>query len=92
MDSHLSKEQYLKILDYNVKEGVQYFTFNIPNTKCKSCGHIVKAPITVCPKCPSKDLVSYTRIIGYLRPVTAFGADRSYEEARRTYINGRNQI
>lgn len=92
LDSHLSKEQYLKILDYNVKEGVQYFTFNIPNTKCKSCGHIVKAPVTVCPKCASKDLVYYTRIIGYLRPVTAFGADRSYEEARRTYINGRNQI
>ena len=92
LDSHLSKEQYLKILDYNVKEGVQYFNFNIPNTKCNSCGHIVKAPVTVCPKCASKDLVYYTRIIGYLRPVTAFGADRSYEEARRTYINGRNQI
>ena len=92
LDSHLSKEQYLKILDYNVKEGVQYFTFNIPNTKCEECGYIVKAPITECPHCGSKNLTYYTRIIGYLRPTTAFSADRSYEEARRNYINGKNQI
>lgn len=92
LDSHLSKEQYLKILDYNVKEGVQYFTFNIPNTKCNSCGHIVKAPMTECPKCGGTDMTYYTRIIGYLRPTTSFGKDRAIEEKRRTYSDGKSQI
>lgn len=85
LDAHLSKEQYKKILDYNVKEGVQYFTFNIPNSKCNSCGHIVKAPITVCPCCGETDITYYTRIIGYLRPITSFSADRAFEASRRKY-------
>lgn len=86
LDFHLSKEQYLKILDYNVKEGVQYFTFNVPYTKCASCGHIVNAYVSECPMCASQDLIYYTRIIGYLRPITSFSADRSYEAARRNYV------
>lgn len=92
LDAHLSKEQYLKILDYNVREGVQYFTFNIPNTKCNNCGHIVKAPMTECPHCGGTDMTYYTRIIGYLRPTTSFGKDRAIEESTRTYSDGKSQI
>lgn len=64
LEEHLSKEQYLKLLDFAIQEGTSYFTFNIPNSKCENCGHIVKAPITECPKCGSKDVTWYTRIIG----------------------------
>ena len=64
LEEHLSKEQYLKLLDFAVKEGTSYFTFNIPNSKCEDCGHIVKAPITECPKCKSNHITWYTRIIG----------------------------
>ena len=64
LEEHLSKEQYLKLIDFAVQEGTSYFTFNIPNSKCEDCGHIVKAPITECPKCGSKDVTWYTRVIG----------------------------
>ena len=64
LDAHLSKPQYLKLIDFAVQEGTSYFTFNIPNCKCNDCKHIVKAPIKVCPKCGSTDITSYTRIIG----------------------------
>ena len=85
LEEHLSKEQYLKLIDFAVQEGTSYFTFNIPNSKCEDCGHIVKAPIDTCPKCGSKDVTWYTRVIGYLRPVTAFSRDRQIEAAKRTY-------
>lgn len=87
LDQHLSKEQYLKLIDFAIQEGTSYFTFNIPNSKCESCGHIVKAPIEKCPCCGSTDITQYTRVIGYLRPIKAFGNDRQIEASRRVYSN-----
>lgn len=92
LDSHLSKEQYLKLIRFAVKTGTNYFTFNVPNTKCEDCGHIVKQPLDVCPKCGSTHTTKYTRIIGYLRPLTAYGSDRYLEALKRVYSNGREEI
>ena len=85
LEDHLSKEQYLKLIDFAIQEGTNYFTFNIPNSKCDDCGFITKHPITECPKCGSKNITWYTRVIGYLRPIKAFGIDRQIEAAKRTY-------
>ena len=85
LNEHLSKEQYLKLIDFAIQEGTSYFTFNIPNSKCDDCKHIVKAPINECPKCSSKNVTWYTRIIGYLRPISSFSKDRQIEAAKRTY-------
>lgn len=64
LDSHLSKEQYLKIIKYAAEEGCKYFTFNIPNSECDNCGYITKVPIKECPKCGSKNISYYDRVIG----------------------------
>ena len=64
LEEHLNKEQYLKLIDYAIREGTSYFTFNIPNSKCEDCGYITKHPIVECPKCHSKNISQYTRIIG----------------------------
>ena len=85
LQDHLSKEQYLKLIDFAIENGTSYYTFNIPNSKCESCGHIIKKPIEICPCCGSNNITQYTRIIGYLRPIPAFGRDRQIEAAKRTY-------
>lgn len=85
LQDHLSKEQYLKLIDFAVSQGTNYFTFNIPNSQCDDCHFITKHPIKVCPKCGSSHITQYTRIIGYLRPITAFGFDRKIEAGERTY-------
>lgn len=85
LEDHLSKEQYLKLIDFAIANGTNYFTFNIPNSKCDDCGYITKHPITECPKCHSKNITQYTRVIGYLRPIKSFGKDRQIEAAKRTY-------
>lgn len=92
LDDHLSKEQYIKLIDFAIKEGTSYFTFNIPNSKCNECGYITKHPITECPKCNSNNITQYTRVIGYLRPVTSFGSDRQVESSKRTYSDGKNEV
>ena len=85
LEDHLSKEQYLKLIDFAIANGTNYFTFNIPNSKCDDCGYITKHPITECPKCHSKNITQYTRIIGYLRPIKSFGKDRQIEASKRVY-------
>ena len=85
LQDHLSKEQYLKLIDFAVSQGTNYFTFNIPNSQCDDCHFITKHPIKVCPKCGGSHITQYTRIIGYLRPITAFGSDRKIEAKERTY-------
>jgi ribonucleoside-triphosphate reductase len=85
LEDHLSKEQYLKLIDFAIANGTNYFTFNIPNSKCEDCGYITKHPITECPKCHSNNITQYTRVIGYLRPIKTFGKDRQIEASKRTY-------
>lgn len=85
LEDHLSKEQYLKLIDFAIANGTNYFTFNIPNSKCDDCGYITKHPITECPKCHSNHITQYTRVIGYLRPVKSFGKDRQIEASKRVY-------
>lgn len=92
LEDHLSKEQYLKLIDFAIANGTNYFTFNIPNSKCDDCGYITKHPITECPKCHSNHITQYTRVIGYLRPIKSFGKDRQVEASHRTYSDGRSEI
>ena len=85
LEDHLSEEQYLKLIDFAIANGTNYFTFNIPNSKCDDCGYITKHPITECPKCHSNHITQYTRVIGYLRPIKSFGKDRQIEASKRVY-------
>ena len=64
LEEHLSKEQYLKLIDFAIQQGTFYFTFNVPNTECLDCHNIEKIPVNQCPKCGSKNLTQWTRIIG----------------------------
>lgn len=92
LEDHLSKEQYLKLIDFAIANGTNYFTFNIPNSKCEDCGKIIKRPIDTCPCCGSHNITQYTRVIGYLRPTKAFGSDRQQEARNRIYSDGKSLV
>ena len=85
LDSHLSKEQYLKIMEYGRKIGCNYYTFNIPISECKDCGHVVNSPIIECPICHSHNIEYWTRIIGFLTAVGNWGPERLKEFLKRIY-------
>jgi len=88
LDDHLTKQQYRLLLQTAIRTGCNYFTFNIPNTLCKACGTISKHRIDRCPKCGSTDLDYATRVIGYLKRVSRFAAERQTEEHKRYYAKG----
>ena len=85
LDSHLTKEQYRKLMDVAVKAGCNYFTYNIPNTICNKCGHIDKRYLHSCPECGSDDLDYMTRIIGYMTRISRWSEPRQIEGAARYY-------
>ena len=85
LQEHLSKEQYLKLIDFAIAQGTSYFTFNVPNTECDDCGFISKQRLKKCPKCGSEHLTWWTRVIGFLRPTKKFDQFREIEESQRTY-------
>lgn len=92
LEDHLSKEQYLKLIDFAIAQGTNYFTFNIPNSQCDDCGFITKHPIKECPKCHSKNITQWTRTIGYLRPIKSMDYYRQIEAGKRIYSNGKDEV
>ena len=92
LEEHLSKEQYLKLIDFAISQGTFYFTFNVPNSECLDCGNIEKIPVEKCPKCGSTHITQWTRIIGYLRPIRCFDKYRQIEAKTRVYSNGKEEI
>ena len=82
---HLSKEQNRKLLKYAASVGCNYFTYNVRNTACNSCGYISKHDLDKCPHCGSTDVDKLTRIIGYLKRVKSFAEPRQVEEGMRHY-------
>lgn len=89
LEEHLSKEQYLKLLDYAAERGTSYFTYNIPNSECtnESCHFIAKFPMDVCPKC-GHPMRIWTRVVGFLRPIEGYDKGRYWDATQRVYSKG----
>jgi anaerobic ribonucleoside-triphosphate reductase len=85
LKEHLTKEQYEKVLNYAIKTGCTYYTFNIPNTVCNKCGKISKHFDKKCRWCGSEDLDYGTRIIGYIKRISRFSLERQKEASKRYY-------
>lgn len=91
LEEHLSKEQYLKLLDYAAERGTSYFTYNIPNSECtnESCHFIAKYPMDACPKC-GHPMRIWTRVVGFLRPIEGYDKGRYWDATQRVYSKNVN--
>lgn len=89
LDTHLSKEQYKGLMKAAREYGCNYFTFNVPMTKCLDCNHVVNGPVGKCPKCGSTNIDYYTRVIGFLTPISNWSPERKQEFFERLY--GKNK-
>lgn len=85
LDEALSTDGYLSLFDIAGKTGCNYFCINVRITICNSCQHIDKRTLHHCPACGSSDIDHATRIIGYLKRISAFSAGRRKEHERRWY-------
>lgn len=85
LEQQLSEKNAYNLLNIAAKTGCQYFCINVKITLCNECGHIDKKTLNHCPSCLSKDVDYGTRVIGYLKRVSAFSKDRRVEHHLRHY-------
>ena len=85
LDDYLTVEGAQQLLKLAATTGCSYWCTNIKITICNSCGNIDKRTLHACPACGSADIDYGTRIIGYLKRVSAFSKGRRVEEASRFY-------
>ncbi|MEN9464820.1 MAG: anaerobic ribonucleoside-triphosphate reductase [Pseudomonadota bacterium] len=81
----LSEEGYVHLLNIAAKTGCNYFCVNVKITICNDCEHIDKRTLAYCSECGSEDIDYGTRVIGYLKRVSAFSAGRRKEHNLRHY-------
>ncbi|WP_456070190.1 anaerobic ribonucleoside-triphosphate reductase [Haemophilus paraphrohaemolyticus] len=85
LDEALTQAGYRTMLEIAAKTGCNYFCINVKITICNDCDHIDKRTLQYCPKCGSKDIDYGTRVIGYLKRVSAFSSARQKEHSLRFY-------
>lgn len=85
LEAYPTKEGFKKLIDVSVKEGCEYFCFNVLVTGCDDCNYIDKQTLNSCSKCGSTNIWHGTRIIGYLKKIKDFSTDRQVEAAKRAY-------
>ncbi|MDP7592815.1 MAG: anaerobic ribonucleoside-triphosphate reductase [Litorilituus sp.] len=85
LDEALSTDAYLKLFNVAAATGCNYFCINVKITICNHCNKIDKRTLEQCPSCGSQDIDHGTRVIGYLKRITAFSQERQKEHALRHY-------
>ncbi|UZJ43127.1 anaerobic ribonucleoside-triphosphate reductase [Marinimicrobium sp. C6131] len=85
LEESLTVDGYLALMETAARTGCNYFCINVRITICNRCEHIDKRTLEACPECHSEDIDYGTRVIGYLKRVSAFSAGRRNEHRLRHY-------
>lgn len=80
-----SVDQMKKIISYAVKSGCEHFAINYNFCLCKNKHISVAGPSEKCPICGDPIVDQYTRIIGYLTPVSSWNKVRRKEHKQRVF-------
>lgn len=85
LDEKLDTTGYLSLLNIAATTGCNYFCINVKITICNACEQIDKRTLSECSSCGSTDIDYGTRVIGYLKRVSAFSVGRRKEHHLRHY-------
>lgn len=85
LEEKLDQAGYVNLLNIAAKTGCNYFCVNVKITICNQCETVDKRTLECCPSCGSKDIDYGTRVIGYLKRVSAFSSGRRSEHNLRHY-------
>ncbi|ALS98022.1 anaerobic ribonucleoside-triphosphate reductase [Lacimicrobium alkaliphilum] len=85
LEEKLSEQNFLNLYNIAAHTGCNYFCVNVRITICNDCEHIDKRSLVRCSDCGSEDIDYGTRVIGYLKRVSAFSEGRRTEHDLRHY-------
>ena len=87
IDSKITKTQAKKLIAEAIKNGMAHYALNAVYVECKDCGHVYKGKVDACPKCGSKNLNHFSRIIGYFSQIEKWSKPRrEYDFPRRKFM------
>jgi len=85
ISSKTSKQQMIDLIKFAASCGLDHFALNCCFSKCEN-GHINVTNGTICPTCGSDIKEKFTRIVGYLTPVSDWVKERrTFEFPRRKF-------
>lgn len=79
-----SEEQAWELLNLIARKGVIYFAYNCKISVCHN-EHAFFSDL--CPTCGEKTVDTYTRVVGFLVPVSAYSKERKMEFHKRKWFN-----
>lgn len=85
LEEKLTAEGFLKLIKAAAVSGCNYWCVNIKITICNDCEFIDKRTQYKCASCGSENIDHATRVIGYLKRISAFSQARQKEAAKRFY-------
>lgn len=92
LEEYLTEDQFYQLFCIAAKTGCNYFTTNVKITICNVCKHIDKNTLQKCPVCGSRDIDYGTRIIGYLKRISAWSEPRQKEAKLRFYHQEQKEV
>lgn len=88
VDSEITSSQAKTLISDAVKYGMAHFAINSTYVECQDCGHVHKGKVDECPKCQSKNVNHYTRVIGYFSKVEGWNkARREHDWKNRKFMS-----
>lgn len=80
-----SSEQMKKLITYAISSGCEHFAVNYNYCQCENDHVTISGQVEACPICTAPIKEQYTRVIGYLTPVSAWNKGRRKEHKKRVF-------
>ena len=79
-----TEEQSWDMLNYIASQGVIYFAYNIKISVCEDEHAFIG---DICPKCGKPAVDQYTRVVGFLTPISSWSKERRAEFKERKFYD-----
>jgi len=77
--------QMKKLIEYSIKVGCEHFAINYNFCRCENDHTTISGPTATCCICGAKIVGHYTRVVGYLTPVSSWNRGRQKEHKKRVF-------
>jgi len=79
------EDQMKKLIEYSIKFGCEHFAINYNFCRCKNEHTTISGQSKNCPICSAPIVGQYTRVVGYITPVSSWNRGRQTEYNQRVF-------
>lgn len=78
--------QVKKLVEYSIKSGSEHFALNAVYSECENA-HTTFGNYDICPECGGKVIEKYTRVVGFMTPISSWNNVRREWEFPKRYFS-----